>query len=96
MREAFANRSHQIEAALAARGQTRASATAAEKAVVALDTRSPKEAVDHQQLAGAWRDRAHELGFTEDVRRALVADAEARAGQARPMPRVRASSWSVT
>jgi len=84
VRDAFANRSHQIEAALAARGQTRASATAAEKAVVALDTRSPKEAVDHQQLTGAWRDRAHELGFTEDVRRALVTEAEARAGQAMP------------
>lgn len=84
VRDAFANRSHQIEAALAARGQTRADATAAEKAVVALDTRSPKDTVDHQQLTGAWRDRAHELGFTEAVRRTLVAEAEARAGQAMP------------
>ena len=78
----FANRSRQIEAALDARGQTRASATAAEKAVVALDTRAPKEAVDHRQLTTAWRERAHQLGFTEDVRRALVAKAEARAAEA--------------
>jgi len=77
--EAFANRSNQIEAALAARGLTRADATAAEKAVIALDTRNPKEAVDHQLLRTAWRMRADQLGFTEDVRRTLLNEAEARA-----------------
>lgn len=102
LRDAFANRAHQIEAALAERGQTRANASAAEKAVVALDTRAPKEAVDHQQLTASWRERAHALGFTEDVRRALVAGAEARAAEANPGTRVRmriaddAVAWAMT
>lgn len=43
---AFSARSAAIEDALAKRGQTRATASAAEKAVIALDTRAPKEQVD--------------------------------------------------
>lgn len=89
LQQVFSNRSRQIEAALNARGDTRASATAAEKAVVALDTRAPKEAVDHQQLTAAWRERAHALGFTEHVRRALVAEAEGRAAETSPGTRAR-------
>lgn len=79
VRQGFSGRSAQIEAALDARGQSRATATAAQKAVVALDTRAPKQAVDQRQLVTGWRTRADELGFTEEVRRTLVADAEARA-----------------
>jgi hypothetical protein len=90
VRQCFSGRSAQIEAALDARGQSRATATAAQKAVVALDTRAPKQAVDQRQLVTAWRARADELGFTEDVRRALVADAEAcAAGLPVPTPRER-------
>lgn len=83
IRDAFSARAAQIEAALAERGQTRATASAAQKATVALDTRAPKEAVDHQHLAASWRSRADALGFGEDVRRGIVAQAEARAA-ARP------------
>ncbi len=75
---------------LEARGRSRATASAAEKAIVALDTRAPMEAVDQRALVAAWRDRAARLGFGEDVRRALVAEAEARAaGLPVPTPRER-------
>lgn len=76
---AFSARSAQIEAALAKRGQTRESASAAEKAVVALDTRAPKEMVDHGALTAIWRAQADALGFDETARRRIVAEAEARA-----------------
>ncbi len=90
VRQGFSGRSAQIEAALDARGQSRTTATAAQKAVVALDTRAPKQAVDQRQLVTGWRTRADDLGFTEDVRRTLVADAEARAaGLPVPTPRQR-------
>lgn len=80
IREAFSARSAQIEAALAERGQTRATASAAQKATIALDTRAPKEAIDHARLAASWREIADSLGFTENRRRAFVAEAEARSG----------------
>jgi len=76
---AFSARSAQIEAALARRGQTRESASAAEKAVVALDTRAPKEQVDHSALTAIWRAQADALGFDEAARRRIVAEAEAQA-----------------
>ncbi len=79
VRKGFSGRSAQIEAALDARGQSRATATPAQKAVAALDTRAPKEKVDQRELIGAWRAQADALGFTEDVRRTIVADSEARA-----------------
>ena len=79
VRQGFSGRSAQIEAALDARGHTRATATPAQKAVAALDTRAPKEKVDQRKLVGAWRAQADALGFTQDVRRTLVTDAEARA-----------------
>lgn len=83
VQRAFSERSAQIEAALAARSQTRASASAAEKSVIALETRAPKRSVDHATLAATWRAQADELGFDEAARRAMVTAAEARAG-ARP------------
>jgi conjugative relaxase-like TrwC/TraI family protein len=79
VRQHFSERSAQIEAALAARGQTRATASAAEKAVLALATRAPKRSVDHATLVDAWRAQADQLGFDEQARRAMVAGAEARA-----------------
>ncbi len=81
IRAAFSARTAQIEAALAERGKTRTTASAAQKATVALDTRAPKEAVDHQHLASSWRARADALGFGEDVRRGIVAQAEASAAE---------------
>jgi len=80
---AFSARSAQIEATLAARGQTRASASAAEKSVIALETRAPKRSVDHATLAATWRAQADELGFDQGAQRAMVTEAEARAA-ARP------------
>jgi conjugative relaxase-like TrwC/TraI family protein len=79
VRQGFSARAAQIEAALATRGQTRATASAAEKAIIALDTRAPKEQVDHSVLAAAWRAQADQLGFDEVTRRRIVAEAEARA-----------------
>jgi len=78
---AFSARSAAIEEALAQRGQTRATASAAQKATVALDTRAPKEAVEHGLLVADWRTRADALGFGEDVRRGIVAQTEARAAR---------------
>lgn len=90
VRDAFSARAAEIEAALNARGHTRQSATPAQKAVAALDTRAPKEKVNQRELVTAWRGQADALGFTEDVRRAIVADAEARAaGLPVPTPRER-------
>lgn len=80
IRQAFSARSAQIEAALAERGQTRATASAAQKATIALDTRAPKEAIDLSRLAASWREIADGARFTESRRRTLVAEAEARSG----------------
>lgn len=52
VRQGFSGRSAQIEAALDARGQSRATAPPAQKAVAALDTRAPKEKVDQRELVG--------------------------------------------
>lgn len=76
---AFSPRAAQIEAALDARGKTRAEASAAEKGMIALDTRAPKRAVDHTTLAATWRAQADALGFDQDARRRLIAETEARA-----------------
>ena len=76
---AFSPRAAQIEAALGARGKTRADASAAEKGMIALNTRAPKRAVDHTTLAAAWRAQADALGFDEAARRRMIANAEARA-----------------
>ncbi|GAA3693679.1 hypothetical protein GCM10022268_00730 [Sphingomonas cynarae] len=90
VRQHFSGRSAQIEAELAARGKSRKTASVAEKATIALDTRSPKEQVNQRALVTDWRARADSIGFTEDVRRTLVADAEARAaGLPVPTPRQR-------
>ncbi len=59
----FSSRSKEIEAALEARGQTRETATTAEKQTAALDTRSAKEAPESRQaLQQQWRDEAQALG----------------------------------
>jgi conjugative relaxase-like TrwC/TraI family protein len=76
--DAFSCRSAAIEAALDARGQTRESASAAEKQIAALDTRDGKTSVDHRQLAAQWRATADASGFDRATRLALIEGAEAR------------------
>jgi len=77
--EAFSQRSAAIEARLAERGKSRAEASAAEKQIVALDTRLAKEAVPHAELIGDWRETADTAGWDEQARRGLIAQAETRA-----------------
>lgn len=75
---AFSPRAAQIEAALDQRGKSRATASAAEKNIIALDTRAPKRHVDQATLTGTWRAEADGLGFDGQARRTMVAQAEAR------------------
>lgn len=71
----FSDRSEQVEAALAARGKTRETATAAEKDVAAVSTRKgKKEAADHAELRAGWRDEAREAQLEK-----VLVDAQARA-----------------
>ncbi|MCK9366794.1 MAG: relaxase domain-containing protein [Metallibacterium scheffleri] len=67
-RAQFSSRSAQIEAALAARGKDRETATAREKETATLDTRQAKGSVDHAALREQWRDAAREAGHTVDQR----------------------------
>lgn len=76
--EAFSQRSAAIEARLAERGKNRAEASAAEKQVAALDTRQTKETVPHAELIGAWREAADAIGWDEQARKGLIAQAETR------------------
>lgn len=76
---AFSKRSAIIEARLAERGKDRASATAAEKQTVALDTRQTKEAVSQHELIDEWRCAADAEGWTESERRSVVAAARRNA-----------------
>jgi conjugative relaxase-like TrwC/TraI family protein len=73
---AFSERAAQVEARLAERGQTRASASAAEKQIAALDTRVAKQAVNRADLVKDWRATADSAGFDQAARLALVAKAE--------------------
>lgn len=74
--KAFSQRSAAIEAQLAERGKSRATASAAEKQTIALDTRQTKEAVPHTELIGDWRRVADEAGWHEQSRRSMVRAAE--------------------
>ena len=72
----FSERAAQVEARLAERGQTRATASAAEKQIAALDTRVAKQAVNRADLVKDWRATADNVGFDQAARLALVAKAE--------------------
>jgi conjugative relaxase-like TrwC/TraI family protein len=78
---AFSERAAQVEARLAERGQTRDTASAAEKQIAALDTRAVKESVDRAALVKDWRATADAAGFDQAARVALVAKAEIAASQ---------------
>ncbi len=58
----WSSRSQQVEAALAARGKTRETASAEEREKAALDSRKAKEASDHAVLRDRWRDEAKAQG----------------------------------
>lgn len=73
---AFSERAAQVEARLAERGQTRATATAQEKQIAALDTRVAKVEVNRADLVKDWRATADAAGFDQAARLALVAKAE--------------------
>lgn len=73
---AFSERAAQVEARLAERGQTRETASAQEKQIAALDTRTAKESVSREDLVKAWRATADSAGFGAEVRQALVEKAK--------------------
>ncbi|MBU6394100.1 MAG: relaxase domain-containing protein [Sphingomonadales bacterium] len=70
---AFSERAAQVEARLAERGQTRATASAEEKQIAALDTREAKRSLDRGELVANWRAEADAAGFGKDARETLVA-----------------------
>jgi ATP-dependent exoDNAse (exonuclease V) alpha subunit len=78
---AFSERAAQVEARLAERGQTRETASAAEKQIAALDTRAVKEDVNRADLVKDWRETADSEGFDQAARLALVAKAEIASAQ---------------
>ena len=77
--KAFSARGNQVEAALAERGKTRADASAAEKAMITLETRDKKGDADRATLVPGWREQAAAAGFGEAERRGLVAESELNA-----------------
>ena len=79
---AFSERTAQIEARLAERGQTTATASPEEKQVATLETREAKREVDRGELVRDWRATAGAAGFDQQARQALVRQAETTAAQA--------------
>jgi conjugative relaxase-like TrwC/TraI family protein len=84
--EAFSERAAQVEARLAERGQTRETASAAEKQIAALDTRAVKENVNRAELVKDWRETADSAGFGQASRLALVEQAKLTAAQTEHAP----------
>jgi len=70
---AFSERAAQVEARLAERGQTRATASAEEKQIAALDTREAKQSLERGELVSSWRAEADAAGFGKAAREGLVA-----------------------
>jgi conjugative relaxase-like TrwC/TraI family protein len=79
---AFSERAAQVEARLAERGQTRATASAEEKQIAALDTREAKQSLERGELVANWRAEADAAGFGKDAREALVAASKEAAANA--------------
>lgn len=61
--EAFSSRGKEVEAALAAQGLTRDTATAAQKKVATLATRNAKQDYDRAALTKEWEARAQAAGI---------------------------------
>ncbi|MEP7351225.1 MAG: MobF family relaxase [Sphingorhabdus sp.] len=83
---AFSERAAQVEARLAERGQTRETASAAEKQIAALDTRAVKEEVNRADLVKDWRETADSAGFDQAARLALVEQAKLTAARSEHAP----------
>ncbi len=79
--KAFSERAAQVEERLAERGKTRATASAEEKQIAALDTRLAKESVERGELVAEWRSLADNVGFDQSARLMLIAQALAVAAQ---------------
>lgn len=79
--KAFSERAAQVEERLAERGKTRATASAEEKQIAALDTRLAKESVERGELVAEWRSLADDVGFDQSARLGLIAQALAVAAQ---------------
>ncbi|MEO0870865.1 MAG: MobF family relaxase, partial [Pseudomonadota bacterium] len=79
---AFSERAAQVEARLAERGQTRATASAEEKQIATLDTREVKKAFNRGELVRDWRATADTAAFGRKERQELVASATGRAARA--------------
>lgn len=73
--QAFSTRGAQIEEQLVERGKTRATASAGEKATLALATRSKKIAAERGALVTAWREQASTIGFGTIERCRIVNEA---------------------
>lgn len=85
LREAWSSRKTEIDAALAARGLSRETASSEQKQVATLATRAPKTVEDRAALAAEWRATAREHGFAPEWRpqdRTLEAAARAAAADA--------------
>ena len=82
--KAFSARGSKVEETLAARGKTRAEASAAEKAAIALSTRDAKQHVAREALVPSWRGQADAAGFGEGERKALMAESERAAERVTP------------
>ena len=83
LREAWSSRTAEIDAALAARGLTRETASAEEKQVATLATRAPKSVEDRAALAAEWRATARAQGFGPEQRpQGREADPAARSAAA--------------
>ncbi|WP_420608268.1 MobF family relaxase [Novosphingopyxis sp.] len=82
--KAFSARGAKVEETLAARGKTRAEASAAEKATIALSTRDAKQHVAREALVPSWRGQADAAGFGEGERRQLMAESERAAERIAP------------
>ena len=77
--DALSVRTAEIDARLAERGTSREAASAAEKQVAALDTRTAKVHTERGELVADWRKTASEAGFGYEARHALVDASTARA-----------------
>lgn len=80
---AFSERSAQIEAYLAERGKTRQTATATEREIAALSTRTAKVSGDRNELVAEWRKEADALGFDQPARMKMVDEAKAQGSDPR-------------
>ncbi len=85
LREAWSSRTAEIDAALAARGLSRETASSEEKQVATLATRAPKDVQERAALAAEWRATAREHGYEPEQRpqdRVLEPTARAAAADA--------------